>query len=79
MKAMMTLVRIGVCLLEDVARWLVLLARSTESVRAENLVLRRQLAMFLERVSISVKRVSNVRQPCQQFPAADRPESRVIA
>ena len=45
----MTLARIGVCLLEDVVRWLVLLARSTESVRAENLVLRRQLAMFLER------------------------------
>jgi hypothetical protein len=28
-------------------RWLVLLARSTESVPAENLVLRRQLAMIL--------------------------------
>ena len=45
----MTLARIVVRLLEDVLRWLVLLARSTESVRAENLVLRRQLAMFLER------------------------------
>ena len=45
----MTLARIVVRLLEDVVRWLVLLARSTESVRAENLVLRRQLAMFLER------------------------------
>ena len=46
---MKTLDRIVVRLLEDVLCWLVLLARSTESVRVENLVLRRQLAMFLER------------------------------
>jgi len=36
-------------LIEDALQWLVLLARSDESVRAENLVLRRQLAMFVER------------------------------
>jgi len=43
------LVQIVLRLIEDALRWLVLLARSDESVRAENLVLRRQLAMFVER------------------------------
>jgi len=46
---MVTLVRIMVRLIDDALRWLMLLARSDESVRAENLVLRRQLAMFIER------------------------------
>ncbi len=41
--------QIVVRLLEDALRWLMLMARSTESVRAENLLLRRQLALFLER------------------------------
>ena len=36
-------------LIEGALQWLVLLARSDESLRAENLVLRRQLAMFAER------------------------------
>ena len=43
------LVQIVLRLIEDALKWLVLLARSDESVRAENLVLRRQLAMFVER------------------------------
>jgi ABC-type Fe3+/spermidine/putrescine transport system ATPase subunit len=47
--AMVTLARIMVRLIDDTLRWLMLLARSDESVRAENLVLRRQLAMFIER------------------------------
>ena len=45
----MILVQIVVGLIEDALRWLMLLARSDESVRAENLVLRRQLAKFIER------------------------------
>ena len=48
-EAMMVLARIIGRLIEDALRWLMLLARSTESVRAENLLRRRQLAMFLER------------------------------
>ena len=43
------LLQIVLRLIEDALKWLVLLARSDESVRAENLVLRRQLAMFVER------------------------------
>jgi putative transposase len=46
---MLMLAQIVVRLVEDALRWLVLLARSTEAVRAENLLLRRQLALFLER------------------------------
>ena len=46
---MVTLARIVVRLIDDTLRWLMLLARSDESVRVENLVLRRQLAMFIER------------------------------
>jgi len=44
-----TLARIVLRLIEDALRWLMLLTRSDESVRAENLMLRRQLAMFIER------------------------------
>ncbi|RZL85926.1 MAG: hypothetical protein EOP82_31685, partial [Variovorax sp.] len=46
---MVMLVQIVLRLIEDALQWLVLLARSDESVRAENLLLRRQLAMFVER------------------------------
>src|SRR5688500_12795672 len=46
---MVTLVRIALRLIEDALRWVVLLFRSTEAVRAENLFLRRQLALFIER------------------------------
>ena len=48
-EAMVMLARIVGRLIEDALRWLMLLARSTEAVRAENLMLRRQLAMFMER------------------------------
>ena len=48
-EAVVILVQIVVRLIEDALRWLMLLARSDESVRAENLVLRRQLAKFIER------------------------------
>ncbi|MEJ8825962.1 hypothetical protein WKW80_28700 [Variovorax humicola] len=43
------LLQIVLRLIEDALRWLVLLARADETVRSENLVLRRQLAMFVER------------------------------
>ena len=43
------LLQIVLRLIEDALKWLVLLVRSDESIRAENLVLRRQLAMFVER------------------------------
>jgi hypothetical protein len=44
---MVTLVRIALRLIEDALRWVVLLFRSTESVHAENLFLRRQLALYI--------------------------------
>jgi putative transposase len=46
---MITLAKIAARLIEDAFLWLVLLFRSTESVHAENLFLRRQLALFMER------------------------------
>jgi len=46
---MVTLVRIARRLIESALRWVVLLFRSTESVQAENLFLRRQLALYIER------------------------------
>jgi transposase InsO family protein len=46
---MVTLGGIALRLIEDALRWLVLLFRSAEAVRAENLFLRRQLALFIER------------------------------
>ena len=48
-KRMIILAKIAACLMEDVFRWVVLFFRSTESVQAENLFLRRQLALFMER------------------------------
>ena len=42
---MVTLARIALRLIEDALRWMVLLFRSTEALRAENLFLRRQLAL----------------------------------
>jgi hypothetical protein len=49
---MATLATIALRLIGDALRWLVLLCRSTEAIRAENLFLRRQLALFIERVCI---------------------------
>ena len=46
---MFTLAGIALRLIKDAVGWLVLLLRSTEAVRAENLFLRRQLALFVER------------------------------
>jgi transposase InsO family protein len=46
---MVTLARIALRLIEDALRWVVLLFRSTESVQTENLFLRRQLALYIER------------------------------
>src|SRR5580765_1816720 len=46
---MVTLVRITLRLIEDALRWVVLLFRSTEAVQTENLFLRRQLALYIER------------------------------
>ena len=46
---MITLAKVVVRLIEDALRWVVVLFRATDSVRAENLFLRRQLALFLER------------------------------
>ena len=46
---MPTLAKIGICLIEDAFRGVRLPFRSTKSVQAENLFLRRQLALFLER------------------------------
>jgi putative transposase len=46
---MVALVRIAPRLIEEVLRWVVLLFRSTKAVQAENLFLRRQLALYIER------------------------------
>jgi putative transposase len=46
---MVTLLTIIGRLIEDALRGLVLLLRSTESIEAENLFLRRQLALYIER------------------------------
>ena len=46
---MNALVKIAACLLADVFRFVALLFRSTKSLQAENLFLRRQLALFMER------------------------------
>ena len=49
MSAWSPLARIALRLIEDALRWVVLLFRSTESVQTENLFLRRQLALYIER------------------------------
>ena len=46
---MVTPLRIAGCLIEDAFRWVTLLLRSKVSVRAENLFLRCQLALYTER------------------------------
>src|SRR5262252_4372072 len=46
---MVTLLRVVGHLIEDALRWAVLLFRSSKSVQAENLFLRRQLALYIER------------------------------
>ena len=46
---MVSLLRIAVLLAEDAFRWELLPFRSAEAVRAENLFLRRQLALYIER------------------------------
>jgi hypothetical protein len=43
------LVKIVAVLMRDALRWAVLLFRSPEAIQAENLLLRRQLALFMER------------------------------
>jgi putative transposase len=46
---MVSLLKIAGLLVEDAFRWLLLLLRSAEALRAENLFLRRQLALSIER------------------------------
>ena len=46
---MVALIKIAVQLVADAARFSILLFRPTRSVQAENLLLRRQLALFKER------------------------------
>ena len=46
---MVSLLKIAGLLVEDAFRWLLLLFRSAEALRAENLFLRRQLALYIER------------------------------
>ena len=46
---MVTLLAVVVRLVEDALRWLMLLCRSTKSLEAENLFLRRQRALYIER------------------------------
>jgi putative transposase len=46
---MVTFLAVIVRLVEDALRWLVSLCRSTKSLEAENLFLRRQLAIYIER------------------------------
>ena len=46
---MVSLLRIAGLLVEDAFRWVLLLFRPAEVLRAENLFLRRQLALYIER------------------------------
>jgi hypothetical protein len=46
---MVDLLKIANLLVEDALRWVLLLFRSAEALRAENLFLRRQLALYIER------------------------------
>ena len=46
---MVSLLKIAGLLVEDAFRWAMLLFRSAEALRAENLFLRRQLALYIER------------------------------
>jgi len=46
---MVSLLKIASLLVQDAFRWLLLLFRSAEALRAENLFLRRQLALYIER------------------------------
>jgi D-serine deaminase-like pyridoxal phosphate-dependent protein len=46
---MVSVLRIAGLLVEDAFRWVMLLFRSDEALRAENLFLRRQLALYIER------------------------------
>jgi len=46
---MVSLLKIASLLVEDALRWLLLLSRTPETLRAENLFLRRQLALYIER------------------------------
>jgi hypothetical protein len=68
---MLTLAQIVVRLVEDALRWLMLLARSTEAVRAENLLLRRQLALFLERGEPAVGRRTDCQRAAAQAAHSD--------
>jgi hypothetical protein len=47
--AMLGIARIASALFQDALRWAALLFRSSASIQAENLLLRRQLAMYIER------------------------------
>lgn len=49
MPCMLGLARIASVLIQDALRWAALLFRSSASIQAENLLLRRQLAMYIER------------------------------
>ena len=46
---MVSFLKIASLLIEDAFRWVLLLSRSAEALRAENLFLRRQLALYIER------------------------------
>jgi hypothetical protein len=46
---MVDLLEIASLLVEDAFRWVLLLFRSAETLRTENLFLRRQLALYIER------------------------------
>jgi hypothetical protein len=46
---MVSLLKIARLLVEDACRWVLLLFRSAEALRSENLFLRRQLALYIER------------------------------
>jgi hypothetical protein len=45
---MVNLLKIASLLIEDALRWVLLLFRSAESLRTENLLLRRQLALYID-------------------------------
>jgi hypothetical protein len=70
---MVDLLTLASLLVEDALRWVLLLFRSAETLRIENLFLRRQLALYIER-GVQPQRVDAATRvssaPCA---AADRP------
>jgi hypothetical protein len=64
-EGMFVLAMIALRLIEDSVRWALLLCRATDAIRAENLFLRRQLTLSIER-SVRPRRIDAATRRCWQ-------------